>query len=73
MRQGSAAASASSAAPADDYELGRHAPARLVKRLKKASQQRELTETEQAALAVAKAEWNKERAERRQRKRGSWV
>ena len=60
----------SSAALADVDDFGKHAPARLVKKLKRTSQVRELTGAEQAALRVAKAEWNRERAERRQRKRG---
>ena len=77
------AASASTAAPASfaapdsaasedllAFGFGVHHPARLAKRLKTAMKQRELTAAEQAALRVAKAEWNKERAERRQRKKG---
>ena len=79
MRRGSAAASFSSAAAVapdssaalgDDPDLGKHAPARLAKGLKTAMQERELTEAEQAAFRVAKAEWNRERAVGRQRKRG---
>ena len=54
----------------EDDEFGKHAPGRLVKRLKKVSQTRELTAQEQGALAVAKTLWNRERRDRRQRKKG---
>ena len=66
----SSAAPGAPAAPDDDEGFGKHAPARLVKRLNKLRRERELTGVEQAALKVAKVEWNKERAERRQRKKG---
>ena len=62
---GADAAAASSVLSSPD---GRHAPQRLVKRLKKANLERELTESEMVALARAKVEYNKMRKERRARR-----
>ena len=67
MRRGLGAASSSSANL--DFH-GKHAPAKLVKQLKKVRQKRKLTKDEQEALGVAKVLWNYERAEQRQRKQG---